>query len=362
MLTDNSWNSLRKLLDLVEELVGLSDQEGPPRRSMARKEALLRQLRMRTGSAQLKLLPRPLSRLALRHDLAPRDVALIFCLIHRRLAAADPVLSGRELLRLAGASSADLLLSDRTLRRGAPILRGGLVVTDGEGLDGRFRINEEFFGKLLHAAGGGSARPRQGVFQNDHDHFMALREFVLLHERRAALIFPWSCWRDIHPEPGFDEAELSRRIKTARAALARRETRSGKTRIPWLKARSEHGLPAGSDEEVILAALAQHALFTALPPFTAGDLVRLVAASTDDAINKREVLGVSGILRSHLLVEVETDTDAGDPAAPVILSANARDAFLPSTPAPPPDAAERRRFHDYMEQLQDSTDFFRRLR
>lgn len=362
MHNDNSWNALRKLLDLVEELCGIADLDGPPRRAAARQEALLRQLRTRTGLGQLKLLPRPLSRLALRRDLAPLEVIMLLCLVHRRLAAAEPVLTGRDLLRLVGASSADLLMSDAALRRGAPFLRGGLVVTDGEGLDGRFRINEEFFGKLLHAAGGGSTRPRQGVFRNDHDHFLALRELVLLHERRAALIFPWSCWRDIHPEPGFDEAELTRRIKAARAALARRESRTDRARIPWLRARLEHGIPGGSDEEVILAALAQHALFTALPPFSVGDLVRLIAASTDAAISKRDVLGVGGILRSHLLVEVETDTDAGDPAAPVMLSANAREAFLPSTPVPPPDAAERRRFHDYMEQLRDSTDFFRRLR
>lgn len=362
MLSDGSWNSLGRILDLVEELCGLGALDLPPKRILARRDALLRQLRLRTASGPLRTLPRPLSRLALRHDLGPRDLCMLFCLLHKRLATHDPILSGREMLQLCGASTATLLMSDAALRRNAPILRGGLVVCDGDGLDGQFRINEELFERLLHAAGGGASRSKQGPLRTDHDHFRALSEVVLLYERRAARLFPWSCWRDIHPEPGFDLADLTRRIKLARAALVRREARSMNMRLHWLRARTEHGIASGSDEDIILAALARHSVYTALPPFSLGDLVRLVATSPDDALKKRELLSSNGTLRSQLLVEVETDLDPNDPQAPAVLSARAREAFLPSTPAPPPDAQERRRFHEYMANLRDSSDFFRRLR
>lgn len=361
MLTDTKWNSLRRLLDLTQDLAELHLEDSGARRKRLRRAALLRQLRARLTRAAMRQLPSPLAKLATRRTLSIHALMILAVLLERRIAASDPTLSGRELLQLLGASSAELLTLEATLQHGSPLLRGSLISARGDGLDGRFRVHERLFAQLRHSCTGRAARANTKPFRDASEYLVALRDWVLLHEVRAAVVFPWSCWRDIHPEPEAEPVLLQQLIERTRARLLAREARTPQARLPWLAFRAEHNLTALGLEELVLASLATHELFTALPPFGIGDIVRLASADTREAVTNRALLEPAGVLRSSLLVDVEVDADPMDPLAAVRLGKTAREALLPAPDAGPADPRERQRFHAYLAQLKDSSDFYRRL-
>ncbi|MSR75287.1 MAG: hypothetical protein EXS14_07450 [Planctomycetes bacterium] len=361
MLTDTKWNALRRLLDITQELAELHVDDSTARRKRLRRGALLRQLRARITRPALRQLPAPLARLATRTTLTPTDLMILAVLLERRIAATEPSMSGRELLQMLGASSAELLTLETTLCRGAPLLRAALISANGDGLDGRFRVHEHLFAQLRKSCSTRVQRGSVGPFKDAVDHLLALREWGLLHELRAALVFPWSCWRDVHPEPVIDAELLQHSIERVRTRILLRESKTPVARLPWLVFRKEHALAPLGDEELLLATLATHAVFTALPPFGLGDLVRLASADAREVLLKRPVLEPAGLLRSRLLVDVEVDTDPMDPQAPVLLGKSARELLLPAPDAGPASTKERQRFHAYLAQLKDSGDFYRRL-
>jgi hypothetical protein len=373
MLHDLERSSLRRCLDLVEELQdpGLAfprPAASTLRRQDARRREVLRQLRRLCMPGGRDLRPRWLTRLISGHEFEDREFVLLLGLLHRRISGAAPVATGRELLALLGAGPAEILLNAPLLHPGARLLRSGLVESriarPEQSLDGGFRLSERAFLKVYRSLHRIRA-PRRGAaragFADATEHLCAWRDLVQLHERRAAVLFPRSLFAEEHGDALESAAELSEAIHELRRRILERERATGSAlRLPLRDLRRTHEL--GHAEEIIVLALLFREFLHGLPMLSVAELLRLVAEKETDVLLHRRLLGPSGRLVSGGLVGIDAEIDEKPLLAGAYLRSWVTEQLLDS-----PDlrvaltSRDRARFHAYLEGLEDSEDFFRNL-
>jgi hypothetical protein len=368
--------SPKDLLDLVEQIDGLAsrfraaeDRPAERRRLATRKAAALRRLRSALGRGG-DAFRAALRGLAGATGLSARDLVFVVLLFNRRLRRPKPTTRGRELLE-AATTRGDLAGRAKALHPDAPLLRAGFVVSDAYApehvFDAEFRLNDDVF-RLLYRAyhrlvfDPSSPDPiRPTPFTSAADHLLALRTSVDLAKRRAARLFPQSGWAEAYPDEDRAPEELQRLFELRQATLRAREAVTpDSVRLPMIALRREFGLDA--DEELVLAALLVQELYSARGSIELGELLRLIARDASDLLDRRFLVGPTGRLRAAGLVETEEETEGKDLAASAWLPPWATERLL-GADAPPRaiDEADRTRFREYLETLQGSDDFYRRL-
>lgn len=366
----------KALLDLVQEIDELTsrvraaaDKPAERRRAAARRSKSLRRLRgaLSRGSDPFRA---ALGGLAAASRVPQSDLVIVVALFNRRLRRSDPSTQGRELLEMVS-SRGDLAGRAKSLHPDAPLVRAGFVETDAFApehvFDAGFRLNDDVF-KLLYRAYHGllfdpSAfdAPRPAPFTAGSEHLLACRGLVELAKRRAARLFPQSGWSEACTDEERAPEELDRLFNVQSELLkAREDVTPESVRLPIVALRREFGLTG--DEELIIVALLLQELYSNRSALELGELLRLVARDDADLLRRRGVVGPAGKLREAGLVVVEGESEGKDLLASAWLPPWLVERLLGSG-APPRaiGAEERKQFHRYLQTLQGSDDFYRRL-
>lgn len=372
-LDDAAFKHLLELfsaLDEQDEILLAESASAGRRRARARKKGILRTLKLRLAGSSGRAIPAWLAGVRNRSRLSGMDLLILVQLIHRRITAGDVPVPGRDVLRLLGESSAELLRHASFLAPDAPLRTAGLVEEAGPAratpLESAFRIHDDVYRLALK----GIAPPRRHCrrrtraarpYAHAVEHFRDLRALVDLAQRRAAALFPRSFWADVHPEPGQDPEILTAEIAEARASVARREEATPDSVIlPLRVLRREYRL--GADEEMIVLALVAQEITSATPVLPAVEILRLVSASEDEVLAKRELLGPSGPLVTPGLVGLEEEITDKPLLATAYLSDWTLGAILDAGRALPEIGRdERESFRAWLRTLDTSDPFYRHL-
>ncbi|HYC76452.1 MAG TPA: hypothetical protein VEI02_02385 [Planctomycetota bacterium] len=368
----------RILLDLMSEAEELTarlrllKRSSERRRVGARRLKLLRRLRgavSRPGDSFRSALLGLSEAASLDRD----ERLLILALFVRRLRKPQPPIQGRDLLEWVSSRPArdDLAGRARVLHPDGRLVSGGFVHTDAYApehvFDAGFRLNDEVF-KLLYRAFHGlvfdpnaSESRRPTPFASWSDHLLAYRALTELAKRRAAKLFPLSGWAEVFSDEERPADELGRLFDVQAALLrAREEATSEAVRLPIVELRHQHRLTA--DEELILVTLLLQEFYAARATIELGELLRLVARGEEDLLKRRALIGAAGKLREAGLLVVEGEAEGKDLLASAWLPPWLGERLLGAG-----DAAraigeeERSKFHAYLQNLESSEDFYRRL-
>lgn len=366
---------MKRILDLCQRVAQTADalaagaSPAQRKRLRARRRELVRTLLTTTqGSTEARGLPALFREVARHAGLADQELVLLMFLLERRISCSEPELEGRELLQMLSDSSFDLLNHSALLHAGGHLVTSGLVRAQlphpEAALEGEFRISERFFRRFLrqfHGRGARDAEPAQvPAYTAIVDHYLDLRHMVTLLQRRAATLFPQSYWVDVQPEVEESPQDLSEAVVQVRHLVRHREKETSEFVLPLVAFREEFGLEA--DEEAILLALLYQELFASSPVIEAAELVRLVSGSDEEVFKKRMLLTAGSRLIESGLVSLEAELDDKTLLSGVFLSEWVAERLLHKV-----DLAagirqdERNRFHEFLEGLESSEDFYRNL-
>jgi hypothetical protein len=364
--------ALLDLMQATEDLtVRLKAAERPSERGKLtqRRAAALRRLRgaLARGSDPFRA---ALRGLAAATQLKRDDLVIVMALFLRRLRRPQPTTPGRELLEVV-ASRGDLAGRAKALHPEAALIRAGIVITDAfqpeHVFDAGFRLNDDVF-KLLYRAYHGmlfdptaSDPPRPAPFTSWSDHLLATRALVELAKRRAARLFPQSAWAESFSDEERAPEELQRLFDLQAELLRAREAATPESvRLPLLAMRRDFGLSA--DDELMLVALLLQELYSSHATLELGELLRLIARDEADLLGRRGAVAPQGRLREAGLLVVEGEAEGKDLISSAWLPPWLSERLLGAGSTPRAIGAdERSKFHDYLQTLQSSEDFYRRL-
>ena len=367
----------KALLDLMQEIDELSgriraveDDSVRRRRMIAKRAKSLRSLRAALGRGSDPFRA-ALIGLAAASQVPQSDLIFVVAMFNRRLRSSDPSVQGRSLLEIVVAPKGDVAGKAKSIHPDSALVRARFLETDAYApehvFDAGFRLNDDVF-KLLYRAYHGllfdpSAvePPRPAPFTSGSDHLLAYRALVELAKRRAARLFPQSGWAEAFPEESRGPEELQRLFDLQSSLVrAREDVTPESVRLPLVALRREFGL--SPDEELITCALLLQELYSNRSALELGELLRLVARDEADLLVRRAVVGPAGKLREAGLVVSEGEAEGKDLAASVWLPPWLADRLLGAgVPSRAINAEERTRFREYLEKLQSSDDFYRRL-
>lgn len=376
MLDDNDLHLLRRLLDICDETEALSDalhgevRPAERRRLRSRHREQLDDLYATLESEDPEEgLPGFLREFRNRFGLTTEEVLLLVVLLHRRIAAPDPIVSGRVLLSVLSDSPFDILLYARLLQTGSKLLSSGLInahVMAPEGvLEGEFRITERLYRQIYREVHGIESTPPKPEelppYASPVEHLLDWRYVVNQRQRLAAVLFPQSYWAEVSP-PGDDRAEdLVDYIELVREIVSTREVRSGEVVDLPLSALTEE-FELEDDERLIIVALLFQELTTSSPIVDANELLRLVCEREDEIFLKRHLLGAKSKLVENGLVTFDRDLEDKELLAGVYLPEWVTERLLPKfEDRKAINNEERRRFHEYLKRLEGSDDFYNNL-
>jgi len=373
MPRDQDKAALKRMLDLCQRVAQTSESLAtgvPPtqaRRLRDQRREYVKTLLGACADPESAALPALFREVGRRAALDERELVLLLFLVERRISNSDPELEGRELLQLLSGSSFDLLKHGEVLHAEGRLVVSGLVhayLPHPEAtLEGLFRVSERFFRRFMRQFHGRKPQktntsPPQS-YATVIDHLVDLRHLVSLFQHRAAGLFPESLWIDVHPDSEDRPQDLSETITQARHAIRSRE-RQSEHALPFVAFREEFGLDP--DEEIVVLTLLFRELFSSAAVVESAELVRLVSASEEEVFKKRSLLTPGSRLLEAGLVLPEADYDEKPLLTGVFLAEWIIERLLHGI-----DLAagirqdERNRFHDFLEGLDSSEDFYRNL-
>lgn len=375
---------LKRLLDLADEIGNIRRSQRELALAPAENAALTREARERMLHVG-KLLKEfagagPLQTLLTRYRLRKDHVLLMLELLKRRLSNEDSAMKGRELLGILFDSSFSLLEGIRLLAPESRLVTAGVIVPELQGADGdaelldlRYRLSDRAFRILLRALKPrrdrkgqrtAEAEPEKRPYRNHLDHVMDMRRLARLYQKRAAKLFHFEYTDDLDDD-GLPESItlLNRQIPRFSAHIqARLALTPQGDRFPLVRMRKEFGL----DEEhlVILVTLVFQELTQGTPYLDAADLLKLVARSEEDLVRRRKLFSPKATLVKHELVGLEEVILDKELSGEVYVPNEVIDRIL--GPARGADAgrideATKNEFRDFLSQIDDSEDFFKRL-
>lgn len=373
MPRDQDRAALKRILDLCQRVVQASESlsgGAPPaqrRRLRDQRREYVKTLLGACADPESTAIPALFRDAARQAALDERELVLLLFLVEHRISSTDPELEGRELLQLLSESSFDLLEHGAVLHADGRLVNSGLVRAylphPESALEGMFRVSERFFRRFLRHfhghAGSSSERVELPHYTAVIDHYLDLRHLVTVYQHRAAGLFPESLWTDVHPETDGRPQDLSETILQARHAIRSRE-RDSEVTLPFVAFREEFGLDA--DEEIIVLVLLFRELFSSAAVVESAELVRLVSDGEEEVFKKRALLTPRARLIESGLVVPESEYEEKPLLTGVFLAEWVVDRLLHGV-----DLAagirqdERNRFHDFLEGLDSSDDFYRNL-
>jgi len=367
---------LKKLLDHYDQLGTLREQLTEDLESTETKK--LRQQTRRKIDAigrDLKELPdqSSLGMLLHRYKLNKYQFVFLLALLRRRLIHDNPYLKGRELLSLLYDTSYEILRGASFLEPNATLQSAGLIAPDirdddedDDLLETPFKISDRVFrlvrNSFLARRGpslpGGRSQVR--AYRSNLTYVLDLRRLSLLYRKRAGKIFQFDYWDDIGIGTAESVTSLNQQITRYRDRISGSLKKTSKAgEFPSHVLAQEFGL--GEEELVVLITLLFNELLEGSAFLDAVDLVKLISVNEEDLLRKRHFLGKHSNLIKSNLVAVEEMVNDKDLTAEVYLPNWVIDRMLGPEGREAIDADVRLDFHDYLQNLGSSEDFFEDL-
>lgn len=308
-----------------------------------------------------------------RHRLGPEEIFIVLLLLKQALSDSNSWLKGRRILHFFHSSSFDLLRATRHLDPSAPLRAYHIIevaaeqVANNDLLDVEFKLADGIFERFRRDVEVSSAtNDSLRGYADNLEYLLDLKRLAMLYRRRALHVFRGDDW----DEPQTPPREIELAIREHRERLVRRLTATvGAERLAAAHFGEKHRL--SEEEMVIVVTLLFQGLHSGNGLIEAVDLVKLVCRSDRDLVEKRHLLSDKGALVSKGIVVLEESASCPEFPAEMSLAPWAAEAALG-------DAAECRRpeilsatgidadakldFHEYLKGIEDSTDFFRKLR
>ncbi|HET6204021.1 MAG TPA: hypothetical protein VFI25_14620 [Planctomycetota bacterium] len=364
---DPAWKGI---LDLCDEIGALKRRMGEGHASREaltrlREEAQRRAADLRRTLADSRQ-PSVFVDLSRRHGLTPEDLAVLAHLLTRFTSPGRGDVAGRDLLDLLCSSTFEKLAAMRLLRPEGALRKGGMVIATfrprggQDPLDVRFRLSDRIARRFTGGAPrSGSRAPSRGVYPDEHEYLLDLRDIAALHRERASLLFEGGGGEGTLADSDLRAVRL--RIAQAWRGLERRLRATPEApRFRFEILRREFSLE--DDEVLIVVALLFQECFEADPFVPVVDLVKMVSDGEADVLRKRILFHREGRLLAKAIATLEDPIAEKDVSAVAclgnwvverILGDRGREQSIP--------ADERIDFHLYLRDLKSSSRFFRDL-
>ncbi len=376
VLSEEDRAHLARLLDLGDRLNRLQraiDDEMSGRRPEGSVRDRMRRAVEQSAEDGVLDAPLPgfLGRLERRRRFSREEVLILLLLMSRRVQWGDEGLSGREILEVTFDTSFGILDGCEVLDEGTPLRTCGAVAVvegteAGDVLDQWFVLTEKCFRAVRRELRRGPHRraPRREpvrAYRDHREHLMDLARLTGWYQRRAMRLFG--------PPPEMDDGRpmlesverVLDRVRDAEERVLRRVsvTESSAAAFPILRLAREHGL--SHDELMAVALLLFQEVYTGSSYLPVVDIVKALASSEEELIEKRALFRKDGALAQSGLVVVEEEPLEREFSAEAYLPGWVVDELLGSSGKPGITSEARRDFATYLARLKDSGQFFRDL-
>jgi len=300
-------------------------------------------------------------------SLSSDELRIVLLLLRRMLSESGPSLKGKRILNTLFPTTYEVLRGTRLLAPGAPLLAKQVVECAGPGdgtpevVEGEFRLSPTFFEQLRREFDTSRAKPdaTPRPFADNLEYLLELKELAVVHRKRCEALFRGD---------DADEAGSAARLAGARrevlATAARIRSRLEKTeRAEGFSAVRFRMLHRLSDEEMLLVvALVFQEIYSGAPYADVVELVKLVADSERELVVKRGLFSEKGNLVRRGILVLDDPSGEQDFGGEASLAAWAFEAVTGDHDREAIGSDLRLDFHEYIQGIDDSRDFFSKLR
>lgn len=365
---------LKKLLDHYDELGLLREQLATEEVAVGDAKKLQVQSRRKIDliAKDIRELPdaSTLGGLRDRYKLNKYQFVVLLALLRRRLTSENPYLRGRDLLGVIYDSSFDVLRGCSFLDPTGVLQSAGLVMPDVRELEDEddllatpFKLSDRVFRLVRGAfAATGSVkitatRNKPHPYRNNYAFVLDARRLALLYRKRASKIFQFDYWDDVGLGNAESVTALSRQIATFRDRIERSLELTKKVAdFPLYSLRNEYHL--GEEELVVLTTLLFQELTEGGAFLDAVDLLKLISTSEEDLLRNRRFFSKRSVLVKNNLIALEEMVNDKELTAEVYLPNWVVDRILGQDGQAAIDADSKLEFHDYLQRLGSSDEFF----
>ena len=370
-------NSLKRVLDVADRLgrlrMRLSERDSVDQRAGRTVRAESRRVvRMVTTDLERGIVPGMLGRLHRRHQFDDDQLTIVLLLLERRIHESRQTLTGREILAFLHEGSFDRLRGLRHLAPDGKLRRCGILEVEAgmsgpDLLDAEIRLSEPVFRGIerdvtpeIEKVAKAPGRRRRRPYADHREHLLDLARLSRLYQRRARRVF-----ESEEPEETLSRSavkHLDVEIGKLRGRItARLKGTPDGDRFPVETIREKHRLDEA--EVLILVTLLFQEVYAGASYIETIELVKMVCGSDLELMKRRFLLSEdSRLVRSGLVHIAKLDDQhphvGGEAYIPPELV-----RLLLAGPAPegPIDADTRLEWHEYLDGLTDSGEFFRKL-
>lgn len=372
-------NGIETLLDICDQLdifhrnmaenVDLDPQE-----ALKEKRQLTSQLQATLNDPPLEIRT-TLSDPAVEMNLEERDIRLLAVLFHQRLVTDEGYLTGRNLLWVLQEGPADLLSESKRLSPDGKLMTNGLITTslvDGvsecDVLNQAFRLADDPFlqlcaGEPIVATAPRRVQPKShGAYSDSEEYLSDLEKLSQLAQQRSIVFFDEGAWHETVFRPGCSAAESRRRVREKQQQVSDRLKASSESeRFPMRLIAKEFSLT--DDEILVLSTLLFQECLRGVGSVPAIDLLRLVSSTPSELVHSRRLLGPNSQLVSKGLVHVQPEVDGKPSTGPTEIANWVVARILTPRPvsAQPIRGDDRIAFHEFLDGINCSSEFFERL-
>jgi hypothetical protein len=376
MAAESKYEGLKKVLDVADRLGRLrqrlsekGDADGRAGRTVrAESRRVVHEVNTDLESGAV---PGALAKLHRRHRFDDDQLTILLLLLQRRIQEAGRSLTGRELLSFLHESSYDRLRGLRHLAPDGPLRRSGIVEVDASGsqdlLDAQVRIAENVFRAIerdvtpeIRKSRSRSESRGTKPYGDHREHLLDLARLSRLYQRRARRVF-----ESEEPDETLNRSAVRRLQRDIRRLRGRIEARlaltAGSEQFPVERVAREHRLD--EDEALVLVTLLFQEIYAGSSYIEPIELVKMISRSDLDLMDRRRLFAPDGrLLRSGLVKMNDEDGELLRLGGEAYLPPETVEMLLAGpSPVGPIDADVRLEWHEYLDGLEDSDEFFRRI-
>jgi hypothetical protein len=368
-------SGLKRVLDVADRLGRLCESlndraEDDGRRGPTVRAESKRAVQAVVADLENGQVPGALGRLHRRHHFDDEQLTIILLLLQRRIQEARQTMSGREVLAFLHDSSWERLRGLRHLAPDGALRRSGLVEIDAasagrEMLDAELRLSERVFRAIERDVtpeiaprkrkDDGKPRP----YRDHREHLLDMARLSRTYQRRARRVF-----ESEEPDETISRSAVKHLDGEIKKLVARIETRLGATPesagFPLEVTRKRHRL---SEEEVlVLVTLLFQEVYAGTSYIEAIELVKMISRSDLDLMSRRRLLTAEGRLVQSGLVRLTQEDGEHQLGGEAHLPAEVvQDLLFGERSDEPIDADTRLDWHEFLEGLEGTDEFFDRL-
>jgi len=353
--------SLRRVVELFDHLeTALTEERGETSEAPGTVAERVLQELDRDGGPTFGTLRREMR-------LTDSELLIVLYLLRLRVAEGGGSASGRKVLRFFHRGTWEVLRAARHLEATSPLLANGIVECvaaspAGLGpLDYEFRLADWVVERILEEVNPRRLAEPLPAYSDNVEYLLDLRELVRLTRRRAIRRFGMDDGGDGEPATRVP-VSLERAVAGVEARIRERlERTGGSAPLPAVEFRKQYRL--NEDETLAVAALFFQEVLTGDAYLDATDLLKLVSTDDRDLLEKRGLIAQESPLVRHEILVADESVHPKELSGEISLAPWAFEAMLgDATSAEAIDSDARLEFHEYIQGIRDSHDFFTRLR